>query len=150
MARITQETPDLAVIRFEHAESEWFAMARKIREEVFISEQQVDEALEYDHEEESEHYILTDHGEPKATARWRETPNGIKLERFAVPMEFRSKGLGSILLHRVLGDVLPLAKPIYLHAQITAVNYYTKAGFVCEGELFYEAGIAHYRMVHKG
>ncbi len=138
----------IEIKRFGFSDASLFCLARKIRYDVFIVEQQVPEELEYEHEEESHHYLLLMDGTPIATARWRETPNGIKLERFAVPLKFRNEGLGSILLKRVMEDVLPLGKPIYLHAQVAAAHYYMKAGFIREGSVFEEAGIQHYKMVY--
>lgn len=136
----------IEIRRFGYADTDLFNLARKIRSEVFIIEQQVPEELEYENEEESHHYLLLMDGEPAATARWRETPCGIKLERFAVPLTSRNLGLGTLLLKRVMEDVLPLGKHIYLHAQVAAANYYQKAGFVREGDVFEEAGIHHYKM----
>ncbi|HRZ41095.1 MAG TPA: GNAT family N-acetyltransferase [Bacteroidales bacterium] len=138
----------IEIRQFEFSDSTLFALARKIRYEVFIEEQKVPESLEYEHEESAVHYLLLEDGEPRATARWRETPAGIKLERFAVPSPFRNLGLGTVLLERVMKDVRPLGKPIYLHAQTTAVNYYLRAGFVPVGKEFEEAGIRHYKMVY--
>lgn len=150
MARVQEFSDDLVIVCFASFEEVWFRMARAIREEVFVHEQQVSVELEYDHEEESIHYLLMIGDQPRATARWRETPHGIKLERFAVPREFRNMRLGTILLKCVIKDVLPKNREIYLHAQVPAVNYYARAGFVCEGDLFCEAGIAHYRMRYAG
>jgi predicted GNAT family N-acyltransferase len=36
-----------------------------------------------------------------------------------------------------------------LHAQVPAMSFYLRAGFVPEGELFYEANIPHYKMTYK-
>lgn len=140
-------SPMIEIRRFEFYDTTLFALARKIRYDVFVLGQKVPESLEYEHEEAAVHYLLLENGEPRATARWRVTPLGIKLERFAVPSPFRNLGLGTIILERVLQDVLPLGKPIYLHAQTTAVKYYLRAGFVTVGEEFEEAGIRHYKMV---
>ena len=84
-----------------------------------------------------------------ATARWRETSNGIKLERFAALKKSRGKGIGTILLKEVIKDVIPLSKLIYLHSQHTAVNLYLKNGFEIIGEAFEEAGIKHFYMEYK-
>lgn len=137
----------IEIRRFEFSDVTLFSLARKIRYDVFIIGQKVPESLEYEHEEASVHYLLLEDGEPRATARWRVTPFGIKLERFAVPSPYRNLGLGTILLDRVMQDVVPLGNQIYLHAQTTAVNYYLRAGFVTVGEEFEEAGILHYKMV---
>lgn len=140
---------NISVLSFQYDNEVLFSQARRIREEVFIREQKVPEELEYEHDESAQHYLLFHHGEAKATGRWRDTGTGIKLERFAVTAEHRNKGYGTILLEKVLEDIIPKKQKIYLHSQITAVNYYLKAGFLCEGDIFYEAGIAHYLMIYS-
>jgi predicted GNAT family N-acyltransferase len=121
-----------------------------IREEVFVQEQCVKREEEYDNfEDESIHYIAFDNEKPVATARWRETDKGVKLERFAVLKPYRRKGFGEAILHEVLKDVRPIKKKIYLHAQLTAVPFYERNGFEKEGDVFEEANILHYRMYLK-
>lgn len=123
-----------------------------IRQKVFVDEQKVDPHLEYDeYEDSSQHYLASiDDEMPIGTARWRETDNGVKLERFAVLKEFRDKGAGTALLIQVLADVEALGKPIYLHAQIQVVSFYEKFGFRSVGNEFTEADIRHYKMVYEG
>ncbi|MCX6246299.1 MAG: GNAT family N-acetyltransferase [Bacteroidetes bacterium] len=137
------------VKRFSFSDQELADQAFSIRKKVFVEEEGVDAGLEYDHEEEAHHYLLMMAGKALATARWRETEKGIKLERFAVLQEFRNRGLGGIILKEVLKDVIPLGKAIYLHSQLRAVPFYERNGFVTEGDLFFEAGIGHYRMELK-
>ncbi len=126
------------------------AIALAIRTEVFVIGQHVDPALEYEFEEESHHYLLFTGGKAVATARWRETSKGIKLERFATLPEYRNRAYGSFILKEILKDIIPLNKTIYLHSQDTAVRFYERHGFEINGELFIEANIRHYPMVFKG
>lgn len=118
-----------------------------IRVKVFVDEQGVNKDLEYEHEEESTHFIAMVDGKEAGTARWRKTDNGIKLERFAVLPDFRSAGVGKELVKAVLNDIDTKAQKIYLHAQSQVVDFYKKQGFEPEGEEFEEAGIKHYKMV---
>jgi predicted GNAT family N-acyltransferase len=134
------------VKRFSIQDTLEVQQAFAIRKAVFVVEQGVDANLEYDHEEESCHYLLFLGSKPVATARWRETEKGIKLERFAVLPQFRNRGIGEIILKEVLHDVSSLGKRIYLHAQIKAVTFYERNGFYKIGEKFTEAGIEHFRM----
>jgi len=126
---------------------EFAAKANHIRQSVFVEEQNVDPALEYDeYENVATHYLLFDDNKPVATARWRETANGIKLERFATLFSHRNKGLGALLLQRVLDDVSARSKRIYLHSQLKAIPFYERHGFVKLGEQFSEADIEHFEM----
>lgn len=124
--------------------------ANQIRQKVFVEEQNVDPALEYDeYESTAIHYLLSVEGVPVATARWRETPKGIKLERFATLTSHRNKGLGTILLEDILNDILPTDKKIYLHSQLNAIPFYKRHGFVIIGEQFTEADIEHFEMEYR-
>lgn len=127
----------------EHELNQAFSIRRK----VFVEEQQVSEEEEYDEFEiSSRHYLVLVEGKAAGTARWRETPNGYKLERFAVLPEFRKLGVGTILLKALLHDV-PKNRTVYLHAQVPAMNLYQRQGFQAVGALFYECNIPHYKMV---
>lgn len=125
--------------------------AFRIRNLVFVIEQEVDAAAEYDEfEEVSSHFLVRLDGEPIGTARWRFTEYGVKLERFAVLKEARGKGVGQALVAAVLDDVNsnPKAKgkTKYLHSQLAAIPLYAKFGFEKVGDLFEECTIQHYKM----
>ncbi len=118
-----------------------------IRDEVFVKEQSVEPEIEYDRfEETSEHYLAYVGDEPAGTARWRKTPNGIKLERFAVLKEHRNKGVAAAIIRRILQEI-PESNNVYLHSQIQVSGLYERFGFRKEGPQFEEAGIQHYKMV---
>lgn len=121
--------------------------AFKIRRQVFVIEQNVDEGEEYEFEDVSTHFIASINGKNAGTARWRVTENGVKLERFAVLSEYRSAGIGSALLQTIIADIPLNHHYLYLHAQLTAMGLYAKYGFVETGPMFEEAGIKHYKMV---
>ncbi|MCX6249315.1 MAG: GNAT family N-acetyltransferase [Bacteroidetes bacterium] len=141
----------LEVKRFTFSDKDLSEKAFAIRRKVFVEEEGVDPNLEYDSNEETAHHYLLIIGEkPIATARWRETEKGIKLERFAVLPEFRNRGFGEIVLKVVLKDVIPTGRLIYLHAQLRAVPFYERDGFVKEGPVFNEANIGHYYMKYLG
>jgi len=120
-----------------------------IRREVFVGEQNCPPELEWEHEEESNHFLATVDGIPAGASRWRKTDNGYKLERFAVLKDFRGHGVGQALVQAVLDDLPKDAAYIYMHAQIQAVTLYERFGFVKTGPEFEEAGIRHYKMEKK-
>ena len=123
-----------------------------IRETVFVEEQGVPATLENDEHDrrDARHYLArAADGTPAGAARWRQTNNGVKLERFAVLAGFRNQQIGAALLHAVLADVRaeqPAAE-VYLNAQLRAVPFYERHGFKKVGEMFAEANIQHYKMV---
>jgi predicted GNAT family N-acyltransferase len=137
------------IVKFDTSDKQLSAIAFEIRNKVFVIQQQVDPKLEYDEfEGTSIHYLAYAENIPVATARWRHTDHGIKLERFATLEEYRNKGVGSAILMEVLKDVLSQPVTIYLHAQLPAVAFYERYGFIKEGDIFYEANMAHYKMVY--
>jgi predicted GNAT family N-acyltransferase len=120
-----------------------------IRREVFVGEQNCPPELEWEFEEESNHFLATVDGVPAGASRWRKTDKGYKLERFAVLKDFRGQGVAQALVQAVLADLPAEASYIYLHAQIQAVGLYEKFNFEKTGPEFEEAGIRHYKMVLK-
>lgn len=134
------------------ADQQQLEAAFDIRRKVFVEEQQVPAAEEYDEFETSSRHFLaySAGGAACGTARWRYTPKGIKLERFAVLEEYRGKGVGSALVQKVLDDIAlqPEAKGKmqYLHAQLTAMQLYARFGFKPEGPEFLECDIRHFLM----
>lgn len=125
---------------------ESLAIVHEIRRIVFVIEQACPPELEYEYEEESHHFLATVDRVPAGVCRWRQTENGYKLERFAVLKEYRGKGVGAALLKTVIDDLPSDANLIYLHAQLTAKDFYLKYGFVPMGDNFWEAGIEHVKM----
>ena len=122
-----------------------------IREEVFVVEQEVPSAEEFDaFEDESQHFVaLDENNEPLGSARWRRTEKGIKLERFTVKKTMRGKGLGTAIVQAVMDDLKSKEKPgtyLYMHSQLDAVPLYAKFDFQKKGDQFDECGIMHYLM----
>ncbi|GHB44250.1 GNAT family N-acetyltransferase [Mongoliitalea lutea] len=122
-----------------------------IREKVFVIEQEVGPAEEYDEfENSSTHFLAKLDDTPAGTARWRYTDKGVKLERFAVLKEKREKGVGQALVKAVVDDIAAQpnskGKKLYMHAQLDAMPLYAKFGFKQVGELFEECNILHYKM----
>ena len=118
-----------------------------IRKEVFVNEQKCDPEDEYENEEDSIHFLLLDNNNPVATARYRETKNGIKMERFAVLKNMRGKGYGLMILNYMINDLSENNLIKYLHAQVQVVGFYEKVGFKKIGNQFDEVGIMHYKMI---
>lgn len=120
---------------------------RAVRLAVFVHEQQVPEALEWDGlDHDAVHLIAeTADGMPIGTARL--LPSG-QIGRMAVLPDWRAQGVGSRLLIEVLRIASNTGYPApFMHAQTAAAAFYRSMGFETEGEVFDEAGISHQRMV---
>jgi len=140
----------LECISFDFQNAALFDIAQKIRHTTFVLEQGVDPDLELDGLDPlAHHYLIKAKDNFLATARYRFTDSGIKIERFAVEKNYRSLRIGSFLLIHMLSELKKLQRPVYLHAQDTAVSFYLKHGFIIVGDSFVEAGIVHYHMFLK-
>jgi len=141
---------NIKIKKFSTDEQKLYQQVANIRIKVFVEEQCVSRELEFDEfEKESVHYLLLYDTLPVATARWRRTTEGVKLERFAVLASHRHTGLGYLILKEILADVMLFGTRIYLHAQVDAAPFYEKHGFTRVGERFVEADIEHYKMVYR-
>ncbi len=145
-----EKNKEFQVIRFTYEDEYHFKQASGIRNTVFIQEQKVEKALEFDGlDNDCQHYLIFDSDKPIATTRWRKTDKGIKIERFAVIKEYREKGIGKFMLNTMLSDLNSLNTIIYLYAQDNAVDFYKKYKFKIIGDQFIEANIVHYEMCYE-
>ena len=127
---------------------------KAIRKTVFIDEQHVPEELEWDgRDTECIQFLATVDSMPVATARL--TPEG-QIGRMAVLKDFRGKGFGSRLLAAVIEQANHAGhKQVFLHAQVSVIEFYKAHGFTAYGDVFIDAGIEHRSMkraciLHKG
>jgi predicted GNAT family N-acyltransferase len=123
------------------------ALARPVREAVFIVEQRVPRELEWDEwDARSDHALAVNTaGEAIGTARL--LPDG-RIGRMAVLAAHRGAGAGTALLRELLGLARQRGMTrITLHAQTHAAGFYGRFGFSAAGETFLEAGIPHVEMV---
>ncbi len=142
-----EEVDDLICRRALGPEDKLAALA--VRREVFVDEQGVSEAEEYDGlNDTADHYVVTDGDRVIATTRVRfPTATSAKLERMAVLKPFRRKGVGTRILTSILDDLRTRqVELVVLHAQVQARDFYRSCGFEETGEPFHEAGIEHVKM----
>ncbi|MBL7166197.1 MAG: GNAT family N-acetyltransferase [Dehalococcoidales bacterium] len=123
--------------------------AFEVRRLVFVQEQGVAEALEYDGlDDEALHVIAKDGDIVVGTSRVLfPTHNQAKIERMAVLQPFRRKGIGSAILSFVKQELRNRGiEHAVLHAQTTVIGFYSLHGFQETGSPFWEAGIEHMEM----
>ena len=127
--------------------------ARRIRTEVFVDEQRVPLAMEWDDDDEkSIHAVAYNRlGQAIATGRLLPSDSGTaKIGRVAVNRVLRGSGVGGQLMQVLMGAACKRGdRRILLNAQRTAESFYRGLGFVAQGDEFDEAGIAHIGMVRE-
>jgi len=151
------------VIRVATSEREREA-AFAVREAVFVDEQGIDRALDFDgRDETATHLIAVTDGPPAddrlatiddgvvvGTTRVREPePGRARGERLAVAAPYRGDGYGSALTERLVSLAGEWGcERLVVHAQASNVAFCRAHGFEAVGEPFEEAGIRHREMHH--
>ncbi len=117
-----------------------------IRRAVFIEEQQIDEAEEWDADDATcTHYLAEDADGPAGTARMIAKGDSAKIGRVAVTQAHRGTGLGQRIVEVVLADAKARGfAEAELESQVTAIPFYERLGFVAEGPDYDDgSGILH-------
>lgn len=122
---------------------------RAVRHAVFVQEQGIPAALEWDGRDPGCQHVLAmaETGQPIGTARMQ--PDG-HIGRMAVLAPWRGRGVGNALLIRLIrvAEERRLSN-VWLTAQVGAIEFYRRSGFLAEGEPFVEAGIVHQKMTRR-
>jgi predicted GNAT family N-acyltransferase len=117
-----------------------------LRETVFIHEQGVPEQRERDGLDVGCWHVLArdDDGQPIGCGRL--TPEH-KIGRMAVLKDWRGRGVGVALLRELVSRARTQGWPVVaLDAQVSAIGFYERSGFVAYGEEFEDAGLRHRNM----
>jgi len=131
------------------------AEAQAIRTTVFVEEQKVPLAIERDAADVHAVHALARNRLGLAVGTGRllaaDGPgHAARIGRMAVSRALRGAGVGHALLEALMaaagrrGDA-----EVSLHAQVSALGFYRRAGFVAHGDRFEEAGIIHQEMRRK-
>ena len=114
-----------------------------VRRQVFIIEQKIPESEEWGDADENSSHVLAFSEKRDVVGTGRLEPTG-KIARLAVLGEYRGQGVGSAMLIRLVEEARQRGfDQVYLHAQMHALNFYKKFGFVSDEEIFSEGGIPH-------
>lgn len=118
----------------------------RVRQRVFVEEQQVPAALEIDALDPLSVHVLARGSDGEPIGAGRLTPDG-RIGRMAVLADWRGRGVGEALLLALIEAARGRGwREVNLHAQLPARVFYTRQGFLPEGEVFTEADIAHQHM----
>jgi predicted GNAT family N-acyltransferase len=117
-----------------------------LRHTVFIQEQGVPEERERDGLDPDCWHVVArdDSGLPIGCGRL--TPEH-KIGRMAVLQEWRGSGIGVAMLRELVGRARARGWPeVALDAQVSAIGFYEREGFVVYGDEFEDAGLLHRKM----
>jgi YbgC/YbaW family acyl-CoA thioester hydrolase len=124
--------------------------ARALRTEVFVDEQHIPAALEWDQADgDAVHAVARNRlGMALATGRLVAAAPGVaKIGRMAVRHAARGSGVGRLVLEALIDAARARGDhEVMLHAQHSAVPFYRRCGFAERGAPFTEAGIVHIEM----
>lgn len=122
------------------------AVCFDIRRTVFIEEQGIPEAEEWDdHDATATHFLAQGPDGPAATARLIAQGSTAKIGRVAVVPAYRGTGLGLAVMTAVLdcAQARGFAEAT-LESQVYAIAFYARLGFVAEGPDYDDgSGIMH-------
>jgi predicted GNAT family N-acyltransferase len=124
--------------------------AYAIRKSVFIEEQGVPMEMEVDeHDLAAQHALAYKESQCIGTARLVVLARDIgRIGRMAVLPLYRNMGIGTQLLNTLIdqGQTQGITQ-FELHAQLSAIPFYERFGFIAQGNIYDEAGIAHRDMM---
>ena len=127
--------------------------AERLRMEVFVKEQGVPAEEEMDEFDPICRHVVASNrlGHAVATGRlMTESPGVARIGRMAVARELRGSRVGRQVLDALIAAARDRGdQEVVLHAQLHAQNFYARAGFVPEGDVYDEAGIEHITMRMK-
>ncbi|WP_087543145.1 GNAT family N-acetyltransferase [Acinetobacter sp. WCHA29] len=119
--------------------------AKLIRTQVFICEQGITEADEWDDQDViSQHFVIYDQDQPIATARLLQNHS---VGRVAVVKAYRGQGLGQMIMLEIISYAQKQRRSVLtLSSQVHAISFYEKLGFTVQGNSYDECGISHIEM----
>lgn len=119
---------------------------RAVRMAVFVVEQAIPESDEWDALDVPSQHLLARDAAGRPIGCGRLTPEHT-IGRMAVLREWRGRGVGEALLRSLIEQARALGwSETVLHAQVQAMPFYARQGFVPFGDVYDECGIPHQRM----
>jgi predicted GNAT family N-acyltransferase len=127
-----------------------YASIHRVRSTVFIDEQRVPPGLEFDDRDSACRHVLAFDGDTAIGTGRLDLEYGGKIGRVAIVATHRRTGVGRAIMWRLHDIAREQHQPrLWCHAQVTAVPFYERLGYVRSGPVFVEAGIDHVRMDYE-
>jgi len=128
--------------------SDLYRLGCQLRCTVFMDEQGVSEAEEFDGKDDgATHMVSLLHGNVVGVLRILWLPQHAKVGRFAVQRELRGQGVGRQLFQSCLDHIKSRSvERIMLEAQVDRIHFYQYFGFQAYGGDYLDAGMLHRAM----
>ena len=140
---------ELRQIRVDVEVADWTrarALVLPVRTAVFVVEQGVPESIERDAVDAVSRHAIARDVSGSVVATGRLLPDG-HIGRMAVLATLRGAGVGAAVLQALMAEAVRQGlTEVVLNAQVHALDFYRRLGFVERGEVFLEAGIEHRTM----
>lgn len=140
---------ELRQIRVDVEVADWTrarALVLPVRTAVFVVEQGVPESIERDTMDAVSRHAIARDASGSVVATGRLLPDG-HIGRMAVLAALRGAGVGAAVLQALMAEAVRQGlTEVVLNAQVHALDFYRRLGFVERGEVFLEAGIEHRTM----
>ena len=151
---LQKSTHYIQSLHFEDLSCQQFYRVAKLRQDVFIVEQQSIYSDLDGLDQQAMHYLCWSSEQNDAEligyARTRQSQDLIhfSIERVVFSNLSRGKGLGAALMRLMINDITlkNTGADITLSAQLEAQKFYEKLGFVAKGESYDDGGIEHVTM----
>ena len=124
-------------------------LVRAVRQQVFVIEQGIDPLLEWTGDDDQFLCVLALDADqnPIGTGRIKVESTTATIGRMAVLRPFRSAGVGAAIVNRLIEiGKAEGANKFELSAQVSAIAFYQKHGFVASGDVYLDANIEHRKM----
>ncbi len=122
-------------------------LLKAVREQVFIVEQHVPLAIEWDAEDAEAIHLLALDNQQQPIGCARILKKG-RVGRMAVLADWRGLGVGQALLDQAITICRQLGMPaIAISSQTHAIKFYQRAGFAVTSEAYIDANIWHVDML---
>ncbi|WP_164870870.1 GNAT family N-acetyltransferase [Mesobaculum littorinae] len=122
------------------------AACHALRRTVFMDEQGFTEAEEFDGRDDGAvHLLAMEDAAPVGTARLLQEGEIGRIGRICVLRSHRGTGLGAALVRAAIAELRaqPDIRIIRLSAQVQAMGFYEKLGFVAHGESYLDGTVPH-------
>ncbi|MDN4503725.1 GNAT family N-acetyltransferase [Alteromonadaceae bacterium BrNp21-10] len=142
--------PNFRWLKFNAIDQYLLQAILRLRQNIFIIEQQSIYADIDGYDENCWHLLMQDEQKLAGYLRIRPTNDVLKIERVALEVAWRDQQLGKGLMQRAMQkcqQIDPVGKKaIELAAQTSALSFYQRFGFEPIGEPFDDGGIKHQMM----